>query len=58
MSNRKIYAIIAVALAVFWCCVLSLVLAFMPRGKTIDCSRAAFHPYYTVKMRQLCRGQA
>jgi len=58
MSNRVIYALIAVALAIFWCGFLALIVAFssaVSSNRVYDCSIAEFHPDITPKEREKCR---
>jgi hypothetical protein len=56
MSNKQIYAILAVLLAWFWGVVIAVVWHFAaPTPKRYDCSMAEFHPDYPPKVRQLCR---
>jgi hypothetical protein len=56
MKNRVIYAMLAVALIIFWSGLiwLSFQLATTPK-KVIDCSMAEFHPDYTADMKAKCR---
>lgn len=56
MSNKQIYALIAVLLIWFWAAVFWAVLVFAkPEPARYDCSMAEFHPDYPPKVREQCR---
>ena len=56
VSNRKVYALIALFLIVFWTAMIAGVFKFLqPKQKVIDCTMSEFHPDFTPKMKELCR---
>lgn len=55
MSNRKVYALIALFLIVFWTAFIWLGIQLAPKEKMIDCSMASFHPDVPKDVKQKCR---
>lgn len=56
MSNKQLYALIAVLLAWFWGMVLYAVWVFAaPKPVKYDCSLASFHPDIPTDVRKECR---
>jgi hypothetical protein len=55
MKNRVIYAMLAVALIIFWSGLIWLSFQLATPEKRIDCGVAEFHPDYTADMKAKCR---
>jgi len=55
----EVLAVVAAALGVICLAILMVdLLSANPRMHRVDCSLASFHPDYTTKQRQQCRGEA
>ena len=57
MTNRILYPLLLVALAVFWSGAIWLSWQFVPMERRVDCSMVEFHPDYPPEIKKACREQ-
>lgn len=55
MSNKLIYALLALFCALMWWGIIHLLMQFPTEERRVDCSLVEFHPDYTNEVRKACR---